>query len=111
MGRPRISLGFGLAGASFAVGIAYTSVWFPKNQQGTALGIFGAGNAGAALTSILAPSILIYLTTDGANIDGWRTLPKLYAGLPWMTDMTGSPRSLLRCMHVRLARLKKSRRG
>ncbi len=75
------SLGFGLAGASFAVGIAYTSVWFPKNQQGTALGIFGAGNAGAALTSVAAPSILIYLTSDGASLEGWRTLPKLYAGL------------------------------
>ena len=29
------SLGFGFCGASFAVGIAYTSVWFPKHQQGT----------------------------------------------------------------------------
>ena len=38
---------FGIAGASFAVGIAYTSVWFSKNKQGVALGIFGAGNAGA----------------------------------------------------------------
>ena len=61
------SLGFGLAGASFAVGIAYTSVWFPKHQQGTALGIFGAGNAGAALTSIVAPTILLRLTNDGAR--------------------------------------------
>ncbi|HEX9795252.1 MAG TPA: MFS transporter, partial [Planctomycetota bacterium] len=32
------SLGFGLAGASFAVGIAYTSVWFARKHQGTALG-------------------------------------------------------------------------
>ena len=40
------SLGFGLSGGSFAVGIAYTSVWFSRNRQGTALGIFGAGNAG-----------------------------------------------------------------
>src|SRR5512139_1495212 len=46
------SLGFGLTGASFAVGIAYTSVWFRKERQGTALRIFGAGNAGAALTSM-----------------------------------------------------------
>ena len=42
------SLGFGLSGASFAVGIAYTSIWFDKARQGTALGIFGVGNAGAA---------------------------------------------------------------
>ena len=72
-------LGFGLAGASFAVGIAYTSVWFPKEKQGTALGIFGAGNAGAALTSMGAPFVLKYLTGSGANPDAWRTLPKIYA--------------------------------
>lgn len=73
-------LGFGLAGASFAVGIAFTSVWFDKAHQGTALGIFGAGNAGAAITSMLAPLMLKALTNDGADIDGWRTLPQIYAG-------------------------------
>jgi NNP family nitrate/nitrite transporter-like MFS transporter len=72
-------LGFGLCGASFAVGIAYTSVWFSRERQGTALGIFGAGNAGAALTSMGAPVVLRMLTDDGANLDGWRTLPQLYA--------------------------------
>ena len=45
-------LGFGFCGTSFAIGIAYTSVWFPKHLQGTALGIFGAGNAGAAVTQL-----------------------------------------------------------
>ncbi len=74
-------LGFGFCGTSFAVGIAYTSVWFPKNRQGTALGIFGAGNAGAALTSLGAPQVLNWLTQNGENIEGWRTLPKLYAAL------------------------------
>lgn len=74
-------LGFGFAGTSFAVGIAYTSVWFTRGRQGTALGIFGAGNAGAALTSLGAPHVLRYLTDRGENLDGWRTLPMLYAGL------------------------------
>ncbi len=74
-------LGFGFAGTSFAVGIAYTSVWFPKHQQGTALGIFGAGNAGAALTSLGAPHLLNWLTDYGNNLDGWRNLPKIYAGI------------------------------
>ena len=74
------SFGFGLAGVSFAIGIAFTSVWYPKHRQGTALGIFGAGNAGAALTTLFAPSLLNWLTNDGANIEGWRTLPKMYAG-------------------------------
>ncbi len=46
------SFGFGLTGVSFAIGIAFTSVWYPKHWQGTALGIFGAGNAGAAITAM-----------------------------------------------------------
>ena len=74
-------LGFGFCGTSFAVGIAYTSVWFPKHQQGTALGIFGAGNAGAALTSLGAPQVLNWLTDSGQNLEGWRHLPKIYAAM------------------------------
>jgi len=73
------SLGFGLTGASFAVGIAFSSVWFSKERQGTALGIFGAGNAGAAITAIGAPILLARLTNQGANVDNWRQLPVIYA--------------------------------
>jgi NNP family nitrate/nitrite transporter-like MFS transporter len=51
------ALGVGIAGGSFSVGIAYVSKWFPKEKQGTALGIFGAGNVGAAVTKFLAPMI------------------------------------------------------
>ncbi|MCC6155562.1 MAG: NarK/NasA family nitrate transporter [Candidatus Hydrogenedentes bacterium] len=75
------SLGFGLTGASFAVGVAYTSIWFDKKHQGTALGIFGAGNSGAALTSLFAPTLLTRLTAGGEQLDAWRTMPKLYAGI------------------------------
>jgi len=75
------SAGFGLAGVSFSIGIAYTSVWYPQSWQGTALGIFGAGNAGAALTTLFAPTLLNQLTDDGAFIEGWRMLPVYYAVL------------------------------
>ena len=51
-----------MVGTGFAVGIAFTSVWYPKNWQGRALGIFGMGNAGAALTTFLAPTLLKWLT-------------------------------------------------
>jgi NNP family nitrate/nitrite transporter-like MFS transporter len=74
------SLGFGLSGASFAVGIAYTSVWFSKNRQGTALGVFGAGNAGAAVTSMGAPVLLKKLVSGPEGLEGWRMLPRIYAG-------------------------------
>lgn len=73
------SFGFGLAGVSFSVGIAYTSVWFPKSRQGLALGIFGAGNAGAAITTLFAPTLLNSFTDNTTNLDGWRQLPVVYA--------------------------------
>ncbi|MDP2743528.1 MAG: MFS transporter [Dehalococcoidia bacterium] len=73
------SLGFGLAGASFAVGVAYTSLWFPPERQGTALGIFGMGNMGAGVTTLVVPILLRALTDGGAHAEGWRLLPKFYA--------------------------------
>ncbi|MCH8210242.1 MAG: NarK/NasA family nitrate transporter, partial [Planctomycetes bacterium] len=66
-----IGLCVGLAGGSFAIGIAYTSAWFPKERQGTALGIFGAGNAGAAVTNMVAPLIIVAM--------GWRAVPEIYS--------------------------------
>ncbi len=72
-------LGFGVAGTSFAAGIAFTSIWFPREKQGTVLGIFGAGNAGAAITSFAAPHLLDLLTAQGRNLEGWRNFPKVYA--------------------------------
>src|SRR5262249_56932666 len=60
------ALGVGIAGGSFAVGIAYVSRWYPKEQQGTALGIFGAGNVGAAITKFVAPFIMVSY--------GWKTV-------------------------------------
>ena len=72
-----LSLLFGVVGASFAVGIGYTSVWYPKEWQGRALGIFGMGNAGAALTTFLAPSLLNYFS-ESDPINGWKLLPITY---------------------------------
>jgi MFS transporter, NNP family, nitrate/nitrite transporter len=73
-------LAFGLSGASFAVGVAYTSLWFPKNKQGTALGLFGMGNLGTAITALGAPHLLDAVTNQGVKTDGWRMVPQIYAG-------------------------------
>ena len=70
---------FGMSGAAFAVGIAFSSMFFPKHKQGFALGVFGIGNAGAALTTLGAPAILSKLTNNGENLEGWRHLPQIYA--------------------------------
>lgn len=65
------ALGIGLAGGSFAVGIAYVSRWYPKEKQGTALGIFGAGNVGAAVTKFVAPFVLVAF--------GWTVVAQVWA--------------------------------
>ncbi|MEX2243176.1 MAG: MFS transporter [Fimbriimonadaceae bacterium] len=71
---------FGLVGASFASGVALTSVWFPKNRQGTALGLLGLGNIGTAVTALSAPALLKWATHGGEKLDGWRLVPQIYAG-------------------------------
>ncbi|HET6959147.1 MAG TPA: MFS transporter [Vicinamibacterales bacterium] len=69
-----LGLFIGVAGGSFAVGIAYTSAWFSKERQGTAMGIFGAGNAGSSLTKFIAPMIIA-----ASAAASWRTVPQVYA--------------------------------
>ena len=60
----------GIAGGSFAVGIAYVSKWYPKEKQGTALGIFGAGNVGAAVTKFVAPFVMVALGWQMYDLTG-----------------------------------------
>ena len=65
------ALGVGLAGGSFIVGVAYTSQWFERQHQGTALGIFGVGNVGAAVTNFGAPFLVLAF--------GWEQTAQIYA--------------------------------
>jgi NNP family nitrate/nitrite transporter-like MFS transporter len=76
-----LGLFLGLAGTSFAVGIAYTSAWFPQRLQGTALGVFGAGNTGASVTKLLAPALMAAVPAGGTAFvpGGWRFVPFVYA--------------------------------
>ncbi len=65
------ALGVGLAGGSFAVGVTYVSHWYPPEKQGTALGIFGAGNVGAAVTKFGAPFVMVAF--------GWQAVANVWA--------------------------------
>ena len=68
-----IGLFVGLAGGSFSVGTPYVARWFPKNQQGFAMGIYGAGNSGAAVNKFVAPALVVAF--------GWSTVPLVYASI------------------------------
>jgi len=67
-----ILLGFvlGLSGVSFTIGIRYVTDWFDTKQQGFALGVFGAGNTGAAITLVLVPFIV--------DSYGWQSIGPIY---------------------------------
>jgi NNP family nitrate/nitrite transporter-like MFS transporter len=45
----------GMGGTSFSVGVAFTSPWFSRERQGTALGLFGIGTAGQSVAVFGAP--------------------------------------------------------
>ena len=68
-----LGLFVGLAGGSFSVGTPYVARWFPKNRQGFAMGVYGAGNSGAAVNKFIAPSLVVAF--------GWAVVPQVYAAI------------------------------
>ena len=68
-----LGLFVGLAGGSFSVGTPYVARWFSKNRQGFAMGIFGAGNSGAAVNKFVAPALVVAF--------GWAMVPQVYAAI------------------------------
>ncbi len=74
-----LGLFVGLAGGSFSVGIAYVAKWFDKQNQGFAMGVFGAGNAGAAVTKFLAPALIAFGT--------WHLVPKVFSAILFITAL------------------------
>ncbi len=68
-----IGLFVGLAGGSFSVGTPYVARWFPKNKQGFAMGVYGAGNSGAAVNKFVAPALVVAF--------GWTMVPQVYAAV------------------------------
>jgi NNP family nitrate/nitrite transporter-like MFS transporter len=63
----------GLAGGTFSVGTPYVARWFPREKQGFAMGVFGAGNSGAAVNKFIAPAIVVAA--------GWTMVPQVYAAI------------------------------
>lgn len=75
----------GIALASFSVGVAFTSGWYPPSKQGTALGIYGAGNIGQSLAAFGAPVLAATLgyawgfQTFAVLLAAWLTLFLIFA--------------------------------
>jgi NNP family nitrate/nitrite transporter-like MFS transporter len=74
----------GFAGNSFSAGIAWNSAWTPREHQGFALGVFGAGNVGASVTKFIGPALIAGTagtTYFGVVEGGWRIVPVIYSVL------------------------------
>ena len=57
---PALLLGglvLGLGGASFAVGVPFVNAWFPPERRGFALGVYGMGNIGTAISGFVSPRV------------------------------------------------------
>ena len=68
-----IGLFVGLAGGSFSVGTPYVARWFPRSRQGFVMGVYGAGNSGAAVNKFVAPALVVAF--------GWAVVPQIYAAV------------------------------
>jgi NNP family nitrate/nitrite transporter-like MFS transporter len=68
-----LGLFVGLAGGSFSVGTPYVARWFDRKHQGFAMGVYGAGNSGAAVNKFIAPALLVAF--------GWTVVPQVYAAV------------------------------
>jgi len=42
----------GIAGTAFAVGVPFVNAWFPPQRRGLAVGVFGAGMGGTAISAL-----------------------------------------------------------
>ncbi|HEX4815451.1 MAG TPA: MFS transporter [Nonomuraea sp.] len=42
----------GVAGTAFAVGVPFVNAWFPPHRRGLAVGVFGAGMGGTAISAL-----------------------------------------------------------
>ncbi len=57
----------GIAGANFATSMATVTLWFPKQLQGSALGINGLGNLGVTIAQFAIPVVIGFSAFGGIS--------------------------------------------
>ncbi|WP_276615413.1 MFS transporter [Nonomuraea basaltis] len=73
----------GIGGTVFAVGVPFVSAWFPPHRRGLAVGIFGAGMGGTAISALTTVPLV---RTSGAAVPFLLTAVVLavYAVVAWL---------------------------
>ncbi|MDQ2758522.1 MAG: MFS transporter [Actinomycetota bacterium] len=54
----------GVAGTAFAVGVPFVGAWFPPERRGFAIGVFGAGMGGTAISALTTVNLVNAHTTS-----------------------------------------------
>jgi NNP family nitrate/nitrite transporter-like MFS transporter len=79
----------GVAGASFAAALPLASRWYPPEDQGTALGIAGAGNSGTVFAALFAP--VLGAAFGWNNVFGLAAIPLIVVLLFYLAIAKDSP--------------------
>ena len=58
----------GVSGASFAIGVPFVSEWYPPDRQGQALGLYGIGTAGTAISAWTMPALFDSFSQEAAGV-------------------------------------------
>ncbi|HSK26200.1 MAG TPA: MFS transporter [Jiangellales bacterium] len=89
----------GLGGTTFAIGIPFVNAWYPPERRGTALGIFGTGMGGTAISAFSTVQLRDRFG-DSFPFDLVAMLLVVYAAVAWLLlrdrpDRTIAPGSML----------------
>ncbi|MEV4566114.1 MFS transporter [Nonomuraea sp. NPDC049419] len=97
----------GIAGTAFAVGVPFVNAWFPPHRRGLAVGIFGAGMGGTAVSALTtvglvewggaaAPFVITAVVLAVYAVVSWLVLRdapgRSIPGEPLMTRLTATAR-------------------
>jgi NNP family nitrate/nitrite transporter-like MFS transporter len=73
----------GIAGTAFAVGVPFVNAWFPPARRGLAIGIFGAGMGGTAISALT--TVKLYTNVgDKAPFVITASVLAVYAVVSWL---------------------------
>jgi NNP family nitrate/nitrite transporter-like MFS transporter len=83
----------GIAGTAFAVGVPFVNAWFPPERRGLAVGVFGAGMGGTAISALT--TVKLYTNVgDKAPFLITAAILAVYAVVAWLLLQDAPGRSV-----------------
>lgn len=104
-----LGLFLGVAGTSFPVGVGFTSKWFSRETQGTALGVYGMGNIGQSVAVFFAPVLAIWFGDWRYVFFGFAVVSIVWGGVFYVSTTDAIVTSVPKTLRQNLNVLKQSR--